>query len=617
MAVFKLIRNMSIGRKFATSFGALISIFLLVSGTSLYLFSELERADKWNLHTHNVLDNSVSLIGSIVDQETGVRGFLVSGDKKFLEPYHAGRKTFDADLSKLLLLTSDNPSQQERLKKIKKGSDDWLEKVVGPELKLGSSLETLDEARAIEASGIGKSMMDAIRTSHSEFETAERLLLVERSEIKNATMASATMILIGGSVLVLVLAAVFGLWLSNNIGVAVVEMTGAMTKLAKGDNNTNIPHSGRGDEIGSMAVAVQIFRDNAIKNEELVAAQNAQQLQIETQRQTQGERDEGVAKERNTVIEIFAGALKKIASKDLSFRIEENFTDEYAELKTNFNIAIEHLEEAFVQVAHSSVRIKDGSVAIGNASDEQSRRAEQQAASVEETAAAVNEISATVKTTAERASEVGNLVSHTRNSATESSEIMQKAVTAMDEIKSSSDQIESIIRVIDEIAFQTNLLALNAGVEAARAGEAGKGFAVVAQEVRELAQRSATAAREIKELITNSGNHIKNGVDLVNQTGGALDTILQSVTEVASHVSAIADASNEQAAGLNEINTAINQIDQGTQRSAAMIEETNASSQALNQEVESLTSMLNLFRTVDKKYSQSNQSNGYRERLAS
>ena len=96
-----------------------------------------------------------------------------------------------------------------------------------------------------------------------------------------------------------------------------------------------------------------------------------------------------------------------------------------------------------------------------------------------------------------------------------------------------------------------------------------------------------------------------------------LDTILQSVTEVASHVSAIADASNEQAAGLNEINTAINQIDQGTQRSAAMIEETNASSRDLNQEVASLTSMLNLFQTVDKKHSGHNQVGGYRERLAS
>ena len=487
MAVFNLTRKMTIGMKFASSFGVLISVFLLVSGASLYLFSELEKADKWNLHTHKVLDTSASLIGSIVNQETGVRGFL--------EPYHLGRKTFDAKLSELLVLTSDNAGQQARLKRIKKGSDDWLEKVVKPELKLGSSLETLDEARAIEASGIGKSMMDAIRSSHSEFEVAERSLLVERSQIKNSIIESATMLLIGGSVLVLVLASLFGYWLSRNIGVAVVEMTGAMTKLAKGDNTTDIPHSGRGDEIGSMAVAVQVFRDNAIKNEELVANQNAQQLQIETDRQSQGERDEAVAIERNTVIETFAGALKQIANKDLSFRIEDNFGDEYAELKTNFNIAIEHLEEAFVQVAHSSDRIKDGSNAISNASDEQSRRAEQQAASVEETAAAVNEISATVKTTAERASEVGSLVSDTRNSATESSEIMQKAVTAMDEIKSSSDQIESIIRVIDEIAFQTNLLALNAGVEAARAGEAGKGFAVVAQEVRELAQRSATAAR--------------------------------------------------------------------------------------------------------------------------
>lgn len=218
---------------------------------------------------------------------------------------------------------------------------------------------------------------------------------------------------------------------------------------------------------------------------------------------------------------------------------------------------------------------------------------------MEETAAAIEEITATVKTTSDRSTEASSLVNQTQEAATKSGDVVRSAITAMGEIKDSSDQIASIISVIDDIAFQTNLLALNAGVEAARAGEAGKGFAVVAQEVRELAQRSADAAKEIKGLITKSGTQVENGVSLVDQTGTSLETIMASVTEVAAHVSAITKASQEQSIGLNEINSAVNSIDQGTQQSAAMVEESNASSHTLNSEVEALTSLLNTFKMSD------------------
>ena len=181
-------------------------------------------------------------------------------------------------------------------------------------------------------------------------------------------------------------------------------------------------------------------------------------------------------------------------------------------------------------------------------------------------------------------------------STQQSGAIVAKAVEAMGRIEGSSNQISNIISVIDEIAFQTNLLALNAGVEAARAGEAGKGFAVVAQEVRELAQRSAKAAKEIKELIQASNAEVESGVKLVRETGTALHTIDEIIAQVTTLMEAIATSSREQSIGLAEVNTAVNQMDQVTQKNAAMVEEANAASATLSHEVSELREMISHFK---------------------
>lgn len=594
-----MIASASIRNKFTIAFSLLIVIFMAVAGTALFSFYKLNDADNWNTHTHNVLDRSSRLIAAIVDQETGVRGFLVSGDEQFLEPYHIGKKVFAAELSKLLSLTSDNPEQQSRLRKIGEGSDLWHEKIVDPEIALGSVPETLEDARAIEASGAGKAFMDGIRVAHAEFVTAERALLVTRSATKQNTMLLAVGVLIGGSLITVLFALAMGWMLNRNIGHAIMDMTGTMTKLANGDNSVAVPHIDRKDEIGSMAEAVRVFKENAIQNAKLVEEQESTKARTEAERQRA--QDEAIQSERQTVLQSFGVALSNIASKNLQYRIVDQVPGAYEELKDNFNNAIENLESALIQIGHNADVIRGGAGEIRSASDELSRRTEQQAASVEETAAAVEQITATVKSTADRAKEAGSLVGNTRASAESSGVVVKNAVEAMGEIKTSSEQIANIIGVIDDIAFQTNLLALNAGVEAARAGEAGKGFAVVAQEVRELAQRSATAAQEIKELITSSGNQVLNGVKLVDQTGEALEKIFGSVGEVATLVSAIVEATDQQSVGLQEINQAINTIDQGTQQNAGMVEETTAASHNLNSEVDSLSALLTTFKTEGAK----------------
>jgi methyl-accepting chemotaxis protein len=287
--------------------------------------------------------------------------------------------------------------------------------------------------------------------------------------------------------------------------------------------------------------------------------------------------------------------LKKMAAGDLTGEIKEKFIPALDTLRDDFNHAAEKLRSALGSVARSADLIAAEAGQVRAAADDLSKRTEQQAASVEETAAALEQITTTVSDSSRRATDAGDLVRRTRANAERSGEIVREAIIAMSAIDASSNEISSIIGVIDEIAFQTNLLALNAGVEAARAGEAGKGFAVVAQEVRELAQRSAKAAKEIKSLITTSATQVKQGVSLVGETGGSLQEIVAQVQDISNNVAAIVEASREQSMGINEINQAVNTIDQGTQRNAAMVEESNAASHSLAQEASQLIALVSAF----------------------
>jgi methyl-accepting chemotaxis protein len=265
-------------------------------------------------------------------------------------------------------------------------------------------------------------------------------------------------------------------------------------------------------------------------------------------------------------------------------------------LRSNFNAALDGLQEAIGSIAFNAGAINAGAGEIAQSADDLSRRTEQQAASLEETAAALDQITATVRATAAGAVQAAGVVQSARSDANKSGAVVRDAITAMGEIERSSSEINQIIGVIDEIAFQTNLLALNAGVEAARAGESGRGFAVVASEVRALAERSAQAAKEIKSLITQSAGQVGSGVRLVGEAGASLERIAAHVAEIEILVTNISGSAAEQATGLQQVNTAVNQMDQMTQQNAAMVEESTAASHSLSQEADSLNAAVARFR---------------------
>ena len=229
--------------------------------------------------------------------------------------------------------------------------------------------------------------------------------------------------------------------------------------------------------------------------------------------------------------------LKDVAGGDLMVRLADGFTPAYAQIRDDFNVAIDKLKATIVSVVDSTGTIETSAKEISAAADDLSRRTEQQAASLEQTTATLTEVTAAVKKSAEGTQHARQVVAAADEDARKSAGVVRQAVEAMNAIAKSSQQIGQIIGVIDEIAFQTNLLALNAGVEAARAGDAGRGFAVVAAEVRALAQRSAGAAKEIKGLISESSAQVGVGVELVAETGRSLERIATQVAEINAAVS--------------------------------------------------------------------------------
>jgi methyl-accepting chemotaxis protein len=225
---------------------------------------------------------------------------------------------------------------------------------------------------------------------------------------------------------------------------------------------------------------------------------------------------------------------------------------------------------------------------VSAASQSLAEGASEQAASLEETSSSLEEMASMTAHNSENADKAKSLAGEARQAADNGTGEMEKMNLAMEAIKKSSDDISKIIKTIDEIAFQTNILALNAAVEAARAGEAGMGFAVVADEVRNLAQRSAVAAKETADKIQDAINKSAQGVEISTGVFTKLREVVDKAHRVDELVAEISSASREQNTGIGQINTAVSQMDKVTQSSAASAEETAAAAEQLNAQSEEL-----------------------------
>jgi len=254
-----------ISRKALAAFAAVVAAIFASSAIVFDRLRVIEDARNWRIHSTDVLETVGAALDALLDQETGVHGYLIGGDEKYLEPYHKGAEAFAATMSRLRELTSDNPSQLRRLDDLDELAKKWRSEIAEREIALMAKPETRQEALALETSGAGKAAVDLVRAKVEEIDRVERDLLAERDARQAQAFATAYTVTILGGTGALVVAILMSVLLTRGITVPITRMTNAMTILSKGDTTVQVPAVGRKDEIGAMAAALQVFRDSIIE----------------------------------------------------------------------------------------------------------------------------------------------------------------------------------------------------------------------------------------------------------------------------------------------------------------------------------------------------------------
>lgn len=256
---------------------------------------------------------------------------------------------------------------------------------------------------------------------------------------------------------------------------------------------------------------------------------------------------------------------------------------------TNLRSVISDVRSSFNHMQKSTSEL-----AAGNA--DLSKRTESQAANLEETASSMEQLARSVEENSEHLKKVDGLTDQAVSAANEGSASVSTMLASMDAAASASRQVLEITQIIESIAFQTNLLALNAAVEAARAGEHGRGFAVVAGEVRALAARCSSSAKEVATLVNASIASVDAGVQSSHSVGERVTQVVQAIGDVKLVLSNIATAADEQARGVTQVNAAVTELDQLTQKNAALVEESASATEALVEETNGIAQTLAVFK---------------------
>jgi methyl-accepting chemotaxis protein len=377
---------------------------------------------------------------------------------------------------------------------------------------------------------------------------------------ETAQRSSLRMLMLNGFLMAfsLVLAALTLWMVISRVVRSLGQITAAMGKLAGGEISVDVPCTQRRDEMGSIARALLVFKENAVK----VLGMQAEREALE--KTAREERMAAMAR----LADAFEGAVGEIV---------ETVSSASTELEASAGI-----------LSTTAERAQELTTVVGAASEQASANVQSVASASEEMASSVNEI--------------GRQVQESAKIAGEAVEQARRTHRRVNELSDASKRIGDVVELINTVASQTNLLALNATIEAARAGEAGRGFAVVATEVKALAEQTAKATEEIRRQISDIQNATQDSVSAIEEIGVTIGRI----SEISS---TIASAVEEQGAATQEVARNVQQAARGTQQVASNItdvqrsaDETGAASsqvltfaQSLSQESRRLKSEVGRF----------------------
>jgi methyl-accepting chemotaxis protein len=534
----------SVGYKIA-SMNAIAIIALLTLGLCSYFSTNnMISAMDWRQHSYKVKDGLHEILALLVDTETAQRGYMLSNNENYLQPYKDALSQIDAKFKLIRSLTGDNIEQQHNL--------DELAPLVNMQLSnVESSIHITDKKQELLILDNGKKIMDHIRSIMSRMNSNEDTLLTSRlHDAANSVMTTLHIIIYGTILSILSLVAI-GYILTKNIVKPLNAITSAAQKISIGEIDATFKPLKRQDEIGVLSKSFYKMSKSLEGYTAAAVAVSKGDLTVNF-----------IPQSTNDVLGT------AIAKMVLNLQI---FTKENKEVVEQLNTSV---NEIFTSV---SELVSSGSETATAVSETTSTIEE-----VRQTSLVSNEKAKSVSEDAQTAAQISQSGKKSTQETYEGmTRIRDQMLSIADSMMMLSEQtqgIGTIVETVDDLAQQSNLLSVNASIEAEKAGDQGKGFRIVAQEIKNLADQSKQATHRVREILldvqkatstavlaTEQGNKVaEGGVKKSEEAGQAISKLSNTVIDAAQTAIQIAASSQQQVIGMGQAAFAMENIKQAS-----------------------------------------------------
>jgi len=509
----------SIGKKIGGLVAFSIAAFLILGITSYQMINKLIESNNWDIHTYKVLQNQEQILSLLKDAETGQRGYILTGEKQYLEPYNLAVKSVMKEIDDVLELTKDNSKQQQRIAKLKLLVVDRF-KILERGIVLRRE-KGFESALKIILTGEGKNIMDGIRDVNAEIIKEENELLKSRELTTNSNVILTESIIIYGTALSVIIIFVIGFLVVRNISKPLKVITKIATLIAANDLSVNIPPTERKDEVGILN---QAFRQ-----------------MVETLRKSIKDIIEGINLLSSTSSEILAATTQVASgSAETATAISETTT------------TVEEVRQAVQLSSQKANRVSENAQQAAQVTQIGQKAVDETISGMHEIQNQMESVANTIVRLSEQSQQIGGIIASVTDVAEQSNLL---AVNAAIEAAKAEEQGKGFAVVAQEIKSLA---------------QQSKQATIQVRNILSDIQKATNAAVMATEQTSKA---VENGVKQSTQAGESIRKLAEDSNKAMEAAIQIVASSQQQVVGMDQIGLAMNNINQaGTENAASMMQ---------------------------------------------
>lgn len=585
-----MFRNLSIKNKLVVGFGAIVAIILFLLILAFNNFAQLSEANRWNRHTLEVLLETDQIATSVLQVQTSLRGYLLTGNETLVAPIRNEYANARTHLRRALELTIDNATQQERLRQLDPMLVTWMERAISPQLEMHRDAVRAQNAALAPAQAgavlAGTGSVATMRQLLGQVEAEESHLLALRERDTDSLRRSMNQLLSAGAIMCVVLGILIATLLVRAISRPLDSLMQAAGQIAAGTHGARAEVLSR-DEVGKVAMEfnrmAQAIEDSQAKE---LAATNALRAKVDA----------------------LLDVVSKAARGDLTGTVAIGGDDAIGRLGEGLHTMFGNLRSLINNVQRAGIQVTTSATQIAASARQQEATGIEQAQTTVEVLSTTREISTNTSQLLRTMEEATEVADYTTSATAEAQDnlkrmdlSMQQMVAATDSISAKlaalsdkASNITGVLTTITKVADQTNILSLNAAIEAEKAGEAGRGFAVVASEIRRLADQTSVSTWDIEQMLKEMQSavsasvmgmdkfteEIRRSVGEARRVAEQLSGMMDQVRKLAPRFDLVLQGMQSQAVGASQISETMMQLSDTSQQT---VDSLKATSEAVHQ----------------------------------